>query len=734
MDPEIFQKIWPVFRAEAAEHLEALTSNVLQLEMDPARRPAGVLDAVRRAAHSLKGSAGSLGLGDIERIAHAIEDAVGSDERSRARPEMVASVMRALQAIEETLGRIERGGPATVTGADGLIDELRHAGSYPWVSPSDAPQTPVTTAADDVTRTSIEGVPARVDRALRVSEKALDSLSLQLEDLAMSVGRQEKRSRDLRGQASRVSFALERCEQALARLRRLDDARTAALLEESISTLRALHRDLGHLLRDAAREVEHLRLVSTVVRNELRDLRMVPASAALAPLRRTVRDLADRLKKQALFVASGGEVHIDRRIVDALKEPLLHLVRNAVDHGLEPPERRLEAGKSATGRIEVRVTQHGHRVRIEVSDDGAGLSLERLRSEAVRRGLVTESAAGDLADDQVARLVFAPGLSTAQSVTAISGRGVGLDVVHEVVERLQGTVDVSFRAGRGTTFTLDLPLTLAATLVVIVDVGRDRVAIPTEHVERIVRLGPEQLSASGGRLFAHVDGRQLPYTPLSQAFGGNASAGEGGPQPALVLSASGQSVVFAVDRLVAHEEVVVHSLGRYLQRATHLAGAAVLEGGAVVAVLNVPELVRKAQPAAQRNGSQRRRVLLADDSLTTRSAMKALLERAGYLVVTARDGEEAWRILKESPVGLVVTDVQMPGLDGLELTRRIRSDPETKALPVVLVTSLESATDRAAGLDAGASAYLVKREVDSGQLVELVRRLFPDPVSRADGG
>ncbi|MGZ3457178.1 MAG: hybrid sensor histidine kinase/response regulator, partial [Archangium sp.] len=535
--------------------------------------------------------------------------------------------------------------------------------------------------------------------------------------------------RELMEQTNHAVLQLERAAQQLA----LSGGGGGALetLRAGVGQVRGVQKRLLQLSKDVHREGEQLSLVAQVVRDDLRDLRMVPASQMLEPLKRTVRELAARLGKDVELVLAGGDVRIDRRIVDVLKDPLLHLVRNALDHGIETTAARVAAGKSPRGQLSVRVEPRGTRLAVVVEDDGGGLSPENVRATAVRRGLLTEAEAAKLTDMQAARLVFEPGFSTREQVTETSGRGVGLDVVQSTTTRLQGAVDLSYQKGQGTRFTIDLPLILAGALGLLVRSGTAVVAIPSDAVERVLRLAPADVGTVAGHVVASVEGEQLSFHPLSVSIGMPRlplALESGKPQTALVLSLGGVRAVFAIDAVVGQQEIVVRSLGRHLQSVSHLAGAAVLDDGSVVPVLNAPELLRvAAAPVVLRAATEVRRshILVCDDALTTRFAMRALLEIAGYSVVTAGDGEEALGILERTPCQLVVSDWQMPRLDGIGLTRRIRAHPRLSHLPVILCTSLDSPQERAAGLEAGADGYLVKREVERGKLLDLVRQLLP---------
>ncbi|MGI5862923.1 MAG: Hpt domain-containing protein [Myxococcales bacterium] len=662
-------------------------------------------------AHNLKGSAGAVGAAEIAEIASRIHEQM---------PLLAEAGVDASRAVARIAGLL-----VDLKGAIGRYESSRAPGK----ARPEAAKPPQPAAAPETASPSAPK--ATADRMVRASVGTLESLARQIENIALVRARQERRAREMQALAASAREVLALCEQALTPVRLAGAGEAVAALDEATGRLRQLQRSLLRGAQESLRDAEQAALLSTVVREDLKDLRMMPAAMVLEPMRRTVREVIGRVQKRVELRIKGGEVRLDRRILDELKNPLLHMVRNAIDHGIESPEMRRALGKPETGILELRVERRGHRVAVVVRDDGAGLPVAKIRAAAIDRGVISAEAAAKLTDDEIIRFIFRSGFSTAEAVTSISGRGVGLDVVHETISRLGGSVDVWSAAGKGTQFTLELPLTLAATMAVIIRAGGERAAIPYESVERVLLLEPKALGTVAGRASALVDGAQLPFSSLARVLGvpeGRLALERGEVQPALLLGVSGQRIVLAVEDVLGQQEIVVHALGRQAASAPHIGGAAVLDDGQVVAVLNSYEVVRLAQPMAtvqKDNGSAKRRVLVADDSLTTRSAMKALLEIAGYQVLPVGDGEEAWRSLQESPCQLVVTDVQMPRLDGFGLTRRIKGDERFRSVPVILVTSLDSPADRAAGLEAGADGYLVKREVEHGKLLELVRQLLP---------
>jgi len=806
--PDVLEQVWPVFEAETREQAQALASGVMDLERPGSADRTGPL---RRAAHSMKGSAASVGAPDIERAAHAIEDVLGLADGGQALPaHAVEAVLRAAAAIEASLSAAERGriadvervvgdlealtdpsGPRTAgpgetpgreTGAgdlDALFEEIgalctadgaeraarasraraaaerlaatlsgraaelatRLARSAAEVEGggADVPRAIARAAGDLVELRGAVHPPAPdaaapakgprdarkgEERSIRVDATRLDAVAADVDQIVVGVSRRERRGRDLQRLEQALREAARLVQRGLAEAGLREEARPRALAD-GLDRLRSIGVDFGRHARELRREADRERVFAHGLRDALLDLRMVPAQTALDALRPTVREVAAKLGKHVSLRLSGGEVRLDRRVLDELKAPLLHLVRNALDHGIEPAEARRAAGKPSEATLEIRVEPRRDHVFFTVSDDGAGLSAERLRAAAVQRGVVSAAEAARLTDAEAAQLAFHPGVSTAAEITALSGRGVGLDVVAEAARRLGGSASVSFEPGRGTAFVLEVPLTIAGSTGLLFRAGGGVGIVPADAVERVLLVSPGDLGTVAGQATVDVDGAPVPFSSMAQALGTTGGPAGTGATIALLVSAGGKRVALAVDDVLGEQAIVVSSLGRRMASARHIAGAAALDDGRVVAVLQPAHLVGAARVSQPAREAARVRIIVADDSLTTRTAAKAILEIAGFQVLPAADGEEALALARDPGCALVVTDVQMPRLDGLGLTRRMKADPRLSSVPIILVTSLDAPEDRAAGLKAGADGYLVKRDVQRGKLLELVRQLLP---------
>jgi two-component system chemotaxis sensor kinase CheA len=453
-------------------------------------------------------------------------------------------------------------------------------------------------------------------------------------------------------------------------------------------------------------------------------LQLQPLRGSLLALARYARELGRSLKREVEVVVEGEDTRLDRRIARELEEALLHLVRNAVDHGVEAAEVREARGKPRAGRIRLSASSAGPRVRLEIADDGAGIDAKRIRQQAVQAKLLDAATAAALDDQEVLRLLFAPGFSTRRKVSETSGRGVGLDVVAAAVNRVGGEVFLSSAARRGTMVAVEVPLARRGEQVLVLAVGGLRLALASAVVRRATGLGAEEVVERDGRTLARVEDRLVPFVQLGRLYGQAPAA----QQVLLEGQVSGQPLALAVDDVLREEEVLVRPVTRRVATDPLLEGVAVLASGQPVGVLSPAVLaqreVLRAMPEVAARAAQRRlKVLLVEDSLVTREMERRLLEDAGFEVAAAADAAEALSRLGEEAFDCVVTDIEMAGMDGFELTSQLRGMEHFSHLPIVVVSTRDRPEDRLRGLKAGADAYLTKQGLDAGELVHLVRRL-----------
>ena len=463
--------------------------------------------------------------------------------------------------------------------------------------------------------------------------------------------------------------------------------------------------------------------------SQIRSLRMRPFSDACEALPRAVRDLSTSSGKTVKLVIEGAEVEADRAILGQLREAILHLVRNAVDHGIEPGEERLRVGKPKQATVTVSARMTGSGLTVAVRDDGAGLDVE-----AIRKRLRAKGQAVPAADRDVARALLGGGLSTRTQATAISGRGVGLDLVRDAVERIQGRIEIDWQVGAGTSVVIECPPSLAGVRAVIVEAGSQIMAFPSAQVQRLVRVEVAEIRSLDGRqVMTRQDAAPIPLVALATLLPPLVAGPVGKEVQAVILESSGRLLAVVVDQLLEEQELLLMPVTQDGARLPLVSGASLLPDGGVALVLETTAVVEAGLTAPatflevatpQVAGPQTHRILLVDDSLTTRILEQGILETAGYEVTAAPDGSAAWRILNEGGADLIVSDVEMPIMDGIALCQAVRASRQFAELPVVLVSALESEEDRKRGRLAGADAYLGKSGFDQARLLETIRQLL----------
>ena len=695
-----------LFLEEFDDLSRALQSGLLDLEGSSA--PAGAVTELFRSAHSLKGAAQVAGARPLVLVANGLETLLGGLRNGTLQPtrDLVDGMLTAVDWLTDAAEHMRRGDEADTRSARAVAAQL--AGLAPGGGEALSPDEPAAVSAvpepaREVTP-PLDGPGALRERdAVRVAATKLDQVLADAGEVM----------------AARESVEVLRRDLVAA-------VQTVRGTDEHSTQLRDVLRPLA--ARAAAAERE-LRLAAGPLAHNVLQLRMIPFRQICEGLERVARDSAHANDKRVTLAVDDGSVELDRSIATALREPLIHLVHNAVDHGIEAPAQRQMAGKPETGTVRIAAQLRGGRVAIEVSDDGRGLRTQEVREAADRIGL----AAGMDSDD-VTAAVFEPGLSTAAAVTETSGRGVGLDAVRARVEGLGGSVDLAFEQGAGTTVTMVVPLTLSIVHAVTVRVAEQILALPSAGVQRVARLAPEALLSIGGHPTMGHDGMHVPVMDLAQVLGLPSQPPPSGALPVVLVKSAGSTVALVVQALLGEQELTVHDLGERLHDAPAVLGGALLDGANIALVVSAPACARLGlnaatspalQPAAPaEDAAARPRILLAEDTMTTRALEKGILEAAGYEVRTAVDGADAWEQLRAHGADVVISDVNMPNMDGFTLCATIRQSRRFADLPVVLVTSLADDADRRRGLEAGASAYITKAGFDQGLLVDTVERLL----------
>jgi two-component system, chemotaxis family, sensor kinase CheA len=734
------------FVTECQEHLVIMNADLLTLESEPEN--AEMLGEIVREAHTIKGAAKMMGAEEIASLAHKMEDVLGEVKENRAAlgGELADVLFKGFDALGNLLKAFS-GETAPAVDAAALTEALdkfmpgqdAKVDSGEVATPAkDA--VPKTERADDETtrndrRTRSEDIKMRsAEETIRVNAKKIDELANLASELLITHIRQKDRELTVKNLIDTYKD-----QAALLRSLResLREARLTGLYFPDLERLEAgrqkMDDGLQKLYRAWREDNGQMGVLVDGLTQEVLSVRMVPVSTLFDTFARPVRDLAKASKKEVELHIEGGDTEFDRRMIEIIQDPMIHMLRNSIDHGIETPEERLAAGKPKAGLIRLKASQEGEYVVIELIDDGAGIDLEKVRAKAIKKKLIEADKADNMSEADLMQLIFKAGFSTSDIITDISGRGVGMDVVRSKIEELKGMVYLKSEKGAGTTITLKVPLTLAMSRVMFVRAGGQAFAIPTTSIEEAIRVAPEAIETIEGRAVISLRDHSVPLMRLAAVMGlEEVLPAEDKKSPAVIINLGDQKVGLVVDELIYEHEVVIKTIGPYFKDVRNVAGATVLSSGEVVLILNPADLLSAAvssggakapeKPAARETVRQKR-ILVVDDSATTRELEKTILISAGYYVDEAIDGVDALAKVKKSDYDLLVVDVQMPRMDGLTLTKRIRSDERFENLPIVMVTTLEKDEDRQRGAEAGADAYIIKRAFDQASLLSVIEQL-----------
>lgn len=737
-----------LFRLEVRGQAQALTEGLLALERDPTA--AEPLQASMRAAHSLKGAARIVGLDSGVGIAHAMEELL-VDAQGRSAPLARARIDALLRGVDllarmAELSEIELAPWANAAHREAVdyqraLQELLAGADAAPAAEAERPGAPAAAAAER----REPGPGAQAAQEAQAGERVLRLTAASVERLLGLASESLVESRGMKPLA-RDMLRLKRLQQDA--LRRLDALRDALGPQDSrpaaLDALLALQDRLAQGQQMLTRQLLDLELLdrragdlSRRLYDEALACRMRPLADGVQALPRLVRDVARALGKRARLDIVGAATPVDRDMLERLEAPLGHLLRNAVDHGVEAPAVRRRAGKPEEGLVRLEARHNGGLLQIVVADDGAGIALEALRARIVARRLATGEIAAKLSEAELLEFLFLPGFSLRDEVTEISGRGVGLDVVQDMVRQVRGSVRVTAEPGRGTRFMLQLPLTLSVIRALLVEIGGEAYAFPLNRILRALRLPRRAIAQLEGRQHFELDGRRIGLVGAHQLLGTDDATPPGEDLGVVVIGDHAEAYGLVIDRFVGERELVLQPLDARLGKVQDIAAGAVADDGGVVLVLDVDDLLRSVgrlagearlapvrADAADAGAVARRRVLVVDDSLTVRELQRKLLAARGYEVEIAVDGMEGWNAVRTSRFDLVVTDIDMPRLDGIELVRLIRADPHLARLPVMIVSYKDREADRRRGLDAGADYYLAKGSFHDETLLQAVADLI----------
>jgi len=720
-----------LFRLETERQVDALTAGLLTLE----RSPADVvqLEACMRAAHSLKGAARIVGVTAGVSLAHALEDCFVAAQRGeiilhRMHIDLVLRgvdlIKRIAETSEERLGDWANGQLREV---ESYLSELALALAQSSV-PSEAPAQP---RASEATAPD-PALSSGSSRALRVSAQRLNKLvGLAAESLVESRWVKpfsESLLRLKRRQSEATKTFEELCNALPVQLL---DARTRTALRDVGSQIVEMQGFLSERLAEIEAYDRRCSNLAGRLYADALACRMRPFAEGVAGLPRMVRDLSRALGKDARLEIVGESMLLDRDILERLEAPLGHLLRNAVDHGVETAAERRAAGKTPEAVVLLEASHAAGMLLVTVSDDGRGVDLKALRKAIVAQRLATVETALTLGDAELLEFLFLPGLSMKETVTEISGRGVGLDVVRDMVRRVEGTIAASTRQGKGTRFQLVLPLSLSVVRTLLVEVGGEPYAFPLARIERTLKLRQDEVESLEGRRVFTFNGRPIGLVSAHELLRDGGYAQSPGDLSVIVVGEARGTYGIVADRFLGERELVVQPLDTRLGKLQDIAAGALMEDGSPVLIVDIADLIRSLEhlvsssnpdPArrSQDEAKRRRRVLVVDDSLTVRELERKILDNAGYEVEIAVNGMDGWNAVRSAPFDLIVTDVDMPRLDGIELVALIKKDLRLRSLPVIIVSYKDREEDQRRGLEAGADYFLSKASFHDETLLQAV--------------
>ncbi|MBF0428356.1 MAG: response regulator [Magnetococcales bacterium] len=740
LDAALQKELIAVFRIELDEKLLAIADLLLQLEKNlsvPGRNK--ILEEIFRAAHSIKGASRGVGVTAIADISHRMES-LFSVLKKRPDLPMTDAIDAALatldfmrQAFEQFLAGHEISAQQVETLGNRLITLTDTIQATPIVATAQKTlQEDVAPLVIDEPKPVLRWRPPPIAPVESLPEKEvihldadnLERLGALNDEIHITLGEMI----DPRQKTHRI---LEHVEIVTEWMNTQNGIPSRC--REAIDEIHAMTTLLRQKLITAGKEMQ---ILTRSMRDEIRQMRMVKATTLTRPLPRLVRDLAQDLGKKATLEIEGDHLIMDRNVLRVLRDPLNHLLRNALDHGIETPALRLAKGKPEAGRISLSFKQTGHRIRIALQEDGGGMDAEEILQTALRKGIIEPQACHNLDREQMLNLIFRPGFTTRDLLTTVSGRGVGLDVVLTNLRTIQGSVQVETAVGYGTTFILDLPLSIATERGLLIQVAEQIMVIPCNNVERIVQLSPTLKIRVENRDAINLDNTIIPLVSLAVILGlqPNPTHVFSKAAPVVVVSNGWHKIAFLVDDALADREMVIKKLPPPLYAAPLIAGGTITGNGRVALVLDPTALVE----AAVRHNAQTtfdpleidgikpavKRILVVDDSITTRTLENNILTNAGYEVQLATNGLEGWEILQKNSCHLVVTDIQMPIMDGFQLTRLIKTSEAHREIPVIMVSSLGSVEDQQQGVAVGADAYIIKGQFETKALLEVVEQLI----------
>ncbi|SME87768.1 hybrid sensor histidine kinase/response regulator [Desulfovibrio gilichinskyi] len=772
---DLRERLLGAFRGECRERLQVLSSDFMALEKGAESNDLALLvESSYREVHSLKGAARAVGLGAVEIFCQTLEsffsvlkknslvpskDVVGqmigwldilenlihkedSSEASLSSAPVVVAIAKMKEftvspdlisiSVDSQISDFATDAPASEDGTD---ETKVKSGSC--VSDSSDPNHSVKDEgrfAEGSTESHAATARMSMSETVRISSSFLTGLLLQTEELLFSRNSQKMRSQEAAFLNSEFLDFSKNINVIIAEAKSCADESKADFYVKMEQKLESFSKRLSLLVSATHKAQWELASKVDTLLSEFKNSMLLPFSSLLEDYPRIVRNLSAETGRQCEFCVSGENVRIDRRILDMLHDPLMHMVRNSLAHGIESPRDRLAIGKTAVGKISFDITQSDRDiVKVVIGDDGQGINSEKIIEFALKQSIISKEEASELDPQSVSELIFLSGMSTSAIITDLSGRGLGMAIVRDTVESLGGSITISSVCGQGTTFVLNIPVALTSFRGIVVESCGQKFVVPKSGVKKVLLVRQEDIQSVNSRETIFYLDRPIPIINLSDVLELDSGKSEKKTFPVFIMGEGSNTVAVSMDELHGEHDVMAKAMGPLLKRVRNVSGFSMLDSGKLVPILHAPDMIRtafgvssgvKAQSFSHQKGEKEvKTVLVAEDSITSRTLLKNVLEAAGYRVVTAVNGIDALNKIKADLPDILVSDVEMPHMDGFILTAEVRKMPGSVNLPIVLVTSLGSAEHREKGVEAGADAYIVKSSFDQGNLLEVIQRL-----------
>jgi len=734
LDPEVLKQLYATFAVELEEQLQLIINSLLEIEAAKEQSNKTSIDIMFRAAHTIKGAANSISFIKVAKVAHALESLFAKIKSGDLviQPVLIDRCLIAVDAMK-SIAHSYFNDRALEFDPAAIISQLDN---YQVEKANDVSSVKVASTEVELS-THAPTVDAKQE-SLRVDVQQLEKVSSLLDEVNLSQLAIAESSHHFNAILAGNKQLTQTWKSLLREINKLSLEKPYSELSKLSQAAQDLFAQQAIMIESHAKELRQksyeMSLQDSVLQDEFRLLRLTPAGALFQTMPRHVRDLGRELGKEIELVVEGDDVRVDRMILDAIKDPIIHILRNAVDHGIENADVRDRMGKRKEGMINIKILDKGNQIAIQIKDDGSGIDYEAIRKAIVSKKIFSENAAKNMNEKELINVLFMPGFSTKSIVTNVSGRGVGLDVVKSNLEKIKGSIEVTSVKDKGVTFSILVPLTLSSECGLLVKASNELFAIPAVSVERILRIKKEDLMEVAGKAAVMVDGQTYPaylLASLLELLETNIS--DTAYLSAVIIKNNQSAILLLVDEAVGEREIVIKPIQPPLSRIRCVSGSTLTEGGHAMMVLNPAELIQKALHQSgvakiEFSGvkivtAEKPSILVVDDSITTRTLEKNILESKGFNVSVAVNGKEAWDYIQKKKFSLIITDVNMPIMDGFQLTEKIKKSEKYKSIPVIIVTSLDSDEEKRKGLEVGANAYIVKNEFESGALIEVVNQL-----------